>query len=172
MDAPESGDFIRDHVSNASFSFTKTPTTFEFVVDRPRRREREGDRGSSLNPLLDSSPAPDCSIATTRGMLSTTASKRVEEIPILLIPLGRPHLTRELADLRFPPVYSRVSAITSDHFHRLTFIDRARDKEGSCTAFKTRRCDFLIDIILLVLCSFIDGKRGVYLFFYELSIAN
>lgn len=51
-----------DHWSRANFSKSCRPDFAE--------GERERDRGSRLNPLLASSPAPGCPIATTRGMLT------------------------------------------------------------------------------------------------------
>lgn len=78
----------RDHVSWTRVPLSKQKhltTIFESVVDggRTRGRERETERVPPFEPpLLDSSPALDCSIATTRGMLSTTATKCAEEIPL------------------------------------------------------------------------------------------
>lgn len=118
-----------------------TTTIFESVVDggqergreregrkRERKRDREGKRQGvpPSNPLLDSSPALDCSIATTRGMLSTTATKCAEEIPMLSSPLTPSRLARQPMDLRFS--LAALARVHGNHdrplFHPLTFIDR------------------------------------------------
>lgn len=109
-------------------------TIFESVVDGgqeggegEREIEREKARGEETgappsNPLLDSSPALDCSIATTRGMLSTTATKCAEEIPMLSSPLT-PSPLAPSPPTDGPALFTRCTrgslafaAITTDHF--------------------------------------------------------
>lgn len=94
--------------------------------EREREIEREKARGEESgappsNPLLDSSPALDCSIATTRGMLSTTATKCAEEIPMLSSPLT-PSPLAPSPPTDGPALFTRCTrgslafaAITTDH---------------------------------------------------------
>lgn len=94
--------------------------------EREREIGREKARGEETgappsNPLLDSSPALDCSIATTRGMLSTTATKCAEEIPMLSSPLT-PSPLAPSPPTDGPALFTRCTrgslafaAITTDH---------------------------------------------------------
>lgn len=124
----------RDHVSDARSSFAEAPYYYFRIGGGRRTRggrgreiEREKARGEETgappsNPLLDSSPALDCSIATTRGMLSTTATKCAEEIPMLSSPLT-PSPLAPSPPTDGPALFTRCTrgslafaAITTDHF--------------------------------------------------------
>lgn len=141
----------RDHVSDARSSFAEAPYHYFRIGggrrtrgegEREREIEREKARGKEAgvppsNPLLDSSPALDCSIATTRGMLSTTATKCAEEIPMLSSPLTPSPLTPgpptdgpalfTAALARSRSRQSRPTTFSWTDFYR----PGVRDKEGS-----------------------------------------